>query len=188
MDTTNTTQQPPNLAKTKATIRNYWDLSGPFGLAVRAALRILQFVLAVVIIGLYGASLASWDHSMAVSRTNWIFALVPAVLSVLTCAYHCLATVTHAVWCVWDFILAVLWAALCGVSSAIVIGGEDGAKVTGDVKTRLAAGAWIAGVIMVLYVFNAIHGCAWCCVSRKLTRTTERENKIDLEHLPNRES
>ncbi|KAF9874476.1 hypothetical protein CkaCkLH20_08039 [Colletotrichum karsti] len=170
-------------------IRDYWDLSGPFGLAVRASLRILQFVLAIVTIGLYAASLASWDDSKPLSRTNWIFALVPAVLTVLTCAYHVFATVTHAVWCVWDFILAVLWAALCGVSSSNVIDGkEDGHAITGGVKTRLAAGAWIAGVLMILYLLNAVHGCAYCCASRKLTRTVPRRDKVDLEELPDRES
>lgn len=169
-------------------IRDYWQLSGPFGLAVRAGIRILQFVFAIITIGLYAASLASWDTSSTnVKRTNWIFALVPAVLSALTCAYHCFATVTHAAWSVWDFTLAVFWAALCGVSSAVAVGGEDGNTVTGDIKTRLAVGAWIAGVSMVFWLLSAVHGCAWCCASRKLTRTTERGNKTELEELPERQ-
>ncbi|TIC96897.1 hypothetical protein CH35J_007671 [Colletotrichum higginsianum] len=168
-------------------MRDYWELSGPFGLAVRAAVRIFQFIFAIVTIGLYAASLASWDYSTNVSRTNWIFALVPAVLSALTCAYHVFATVTHAAWSVWDFGLAVIWAALCGVSSTTLVRGDDGNFVTGDVRTRLAAGAWIAGVSMILWLLSAIHGCAYCCASRKWTRTTKQDrDKDDMEELPDR--
>ncbi|RYP36323.1 hypothetical protein DL767_003476 [Monosporascus sp. MG133] len=168
-------------------IRDYWQLSGPFGLAVRAGIRILQFVFAIVTIGLYAASLASWDTSSPnFKRTNWIFALVPAVLSALTCAYHVFATVTHAAWSVWDFVLAVFWAALCGVSSGILVDGEDGNNVTGDMRKRLAAGAWIAGVSMIFWLVSAVHGCAYCCASRKLTRTIKQQgDKVDLEELPN---
>ncbi|KAF5526481.1 hypothetical protein CGCA056_v002131 [Colletotrichum aenigma] len=169
-------------------IRDYWDLGGPFGLAVRATLRILQFILSIVVIGLYAATLASWDQSPEIGRTDWIFALVPAVLSILTCAYHVIATVTHAVWCVWDFVLAVLWAALAGVSASDVITTGEGRAVTGGAKSRLTAGSWIAGVLMVLYLFNAIHGCAWCCASRKLTRTVPERNKTNSEELQSRDS
>ncbi|GKT56286.1 sterol glucosyltransferase [Colletotrichum tofieldiae] len=170
-------------------MRDYWQLSGPFGLAVRAAIRIFQFIFSIVTIGLYAASLASWDPSRTnVKKTNWIFALVPAVISALTCAYHVFATVTHAAWSVWDFCLAVLWAALCGVSSSLVVSGEDGNNVTGDLRTRLAAGAWIAGVSMILWLLSAIHGCAYCCASRKTTRIAKQEgDKVDLEELPNRQ-
>ncbi|RYP44062.1 hypothetical protein DL768_009439 [Monosporascus sp. mg162] len=166
---------------------DYWQLSGPFGLAVRAGIRILQFVLAIVTIGLYAASLASWDTSSAnFKRTNWIFALVPAVLSVLTCAYHVFATVTHAAWSAWDFTLAVLWAALCGVSSTMLEDGEDGNYVTGGMKTRLAAGVWVAGASMIFWLLSAVHGCAYCCASRKLTRTTKQQGvEMGLEELPN---
>ncbi|KAK2756282.1 hypothetical protein CKAH01_05803 [Colletotrichum kahawae] len=154
-------------------IRDYWDLAGPFGLAVRATLRILQFILSI---------------SPDISRTDWIFALVPACLSILTCAYHVIATVTHAVWCVWDFVLAVLWAALAGVSASDVIAKGGGNTVTGGAKSRLTAGSWIAGVLMVLYLFNAVHGCAWCCASRKFTRTVPERNKTNSEELQSRDS
>ncbi|RYP08620.1 hypothetical protein DL765_008728 [Monosporascus sp. GIB2] len=168
-------------------IRDYWQLSGPFGLAVRAGIRILQFVFAMVTIGLYATSLASWDtSSTSIKRTDWIFALVPAVLSVLTCAYHVFATVTHAAWSVWDFVLAVFWAALCGVSSGILVDGMDGNIVTGSMRTRLAGGVWIAGVSMVLWLLSAVHGCAYCCASRTSTRTIKQQGgKVDLEELPN---
>ncbi|RYP57310.1 hypothetical protein DL769_009555 [Monosporascus sp. CRB-8-3] len=167
-------------------IRDYWQLSGPFGLAVRAGIRILQFVFAIVTIGLYAASLASWDTSPNVKRTDWIFALVPAILSALTCAYHVFMTVTHAAWSVWDFVLTVLWAALCGVSSGILVDGKYGNTVTGGMRTRLAAGAWIAGISMILWLLSAVHGCAYCCTSRTSTRTTKQQgDKVDMEELPN---
>ncbi|TQN66129.1 hypothetical protein CSHISOI_09290 [Colletotrichum shisoi] len=168
-------------------MRDYWELSGPFGLAVRAAVRIFQFIFAIVTIGLYAASLASWDYSTNVSTTNWILALVPAVLSALTCAYHVFATVTHAAWSVWDFGLSVIWAALCGASSTVLVGGENGNFVTGYIRSRLAAGAWIAGVSMTLRLLSAIHSCAYCCASRKWTTTTKQErDKDDMEELPDR--
>ncbi|KAK1986370.1 hypothetical protein LZ30DRAFT_292696 [Colletotrichum cereale] len=170
-------------------MRDYWHLSGPFGLAVRAAVRILQSVLSIVTVGLYAASLAAWSPlTENFKRTNWIFALIPAVVSALTCAYHVLATVTHAAWSVWDFCPAILWAALCGVSSALLVGGEDGNNVTGGLGTRLAAGAWVAGVSMVHWLLSAVHGRAYCCASRKTTRTTKKEgDEVDLEELSDRQ-
>ncbi|RYO78420.1 hypothetical protein DL764_010124 [Monosporascus ibericus] len=167
-------------------IRDYWQLSGPFGLAVRVGIRILQFVFAIVTIGLYAASLASWDTSSAnFKRTNWIFALVPAVLSVLTCAYHVFATVTSGASAVWDFVLAVLWAALCGVSSDALVDGEDGNIVTGGMRTRLAVGAWIAGISMVFWLLSAVHRCANRCASRKSTTTKQQGDEVDLDEFPN---
>lgn len=170
---------------------DYWQLSGAFGLWVRACIRILQFVFAIVTIGLYAATLGSWNTlpTENLSTTNWIYALVPAVLSALTCAYHVFATVTHAAWSVWDFGLAVLWAALCGLSSTIVVGGEDKVYVTGEVNSRLAAGAWIAGVSMLLWLLSSIHGCAFCCASRKMKRTVKKQesegDKLELKGIPN---
>ncbi|UQC75557.1 uncharacterized protein CLUP02_02211 [Colletotrichum lupini] len=170
---------------------DYWQLSGAFGLWVRACIRILQFVFAIVTIGLYAATLGSWSTLPTdnLERTPWIYALVPAVLSALTCAYHVFATVTHAAWSVWDFGLAVLWAALCGLSSSMVVGGEKSINVTGDVKSRLAAGAWIAGISMLLWLLSSVHGCAFCCASRKMKRTVKKqeseEDKLELDGLPN---
>ncbi|KXJ86341.1 hypothetical protein Micbo1qcDRAFT_179880 [Microdochium bolleyi] len=178
----------PNLPLRKQAMRDYWQLSGPFGLALRAALRIFQFIFSIVTIGFYGASLASWDTSTtSVKKTNWIFALVPAVISATTCAYHVFATVTHVAWSIWDFCLAVLWAALCGISGSLLVGRGGGNNVTGDLRANLKAGAWVAGVSMILWLLSSIHGCAYCCASRKTTRIAKQEgDEVELEEFSER--
>ncbi|OMP85491.1 hypothetical protein BK809_0004161 [Diplodia seriata] len=164
----------------------YWEPSGLHGLIARTALRTSQFLLAVITAGLYGADLSHYNktssHHTAAAPTNWIYAEVVAALSALTCAYHCFATArVVAWWCVWDGVVAVLWAALFGVFASTFVGGsgrkkeaaDDEWDLTTDVR-RMRAAVVFDCVCMVLWLCSALMGCMWCCRARRVTRRTDK--------------
>lgn len=158
--------------------RDYWHMKGLYSLPIRAALRIFQFILAIVTIGLFAADLKD-----ATELSRDIYAIVTAVLSALTCVYHCLATATHGVWYLLDFVLTVLWAALAGAVGTFVLDRQDQMAngfepVYGARRTRLSAAVAIALLAMLLWFSTVLHGCAWGCSAWRQGR--KREDKLDL--------
>lgn len=150
--------------------RDYWKMDGAFSLPVRATIRILIFVFSVVEIGLFASDLAELPAES--KPTNQIVALVIGVLSILTCAYHCLATVSNGAWYAWDFVLGVMWAAMAGVFGSIAFkssGAEEknAGPVIGGRRARLTAAVFFALCCMALNIATTVFGCAWCCAARR---------------------
>lgn len=160
--------------------RNYWALDGLFGVPVRAAIRILQFVLAVVTIGLLGA-----DFSSVASKSIHIYAFFAAVVSILIDVYHCLATVKHGAWYALDFSVAILWAALAG---AVGSAAKDDTSASSAHKQRLVAAMAIGVMSLGLWLASCVLGCAWCWNARKskkdgsvqLTEASQSQRSVDL--------
>ncbi|CAI7642491.1 unnamed protein product, partial [Penicillium palitans] len=96
-------------------IDQYWHKGGICGLVCRAALRTLQFVLAVTIAGVYGVDLAHATKTSQHANAEWIYAEIVAALSAITCIVHCFVTITRVGWSAWDGVLFVLWLAQVGV-------------------------------------------------------------------------
>jgi hypothetical protein len=150
----------------------YWTKGGLTGIFVRAGLRTLQFVLAVIVAGLYGADLGYSTAHHAHGATNWIYAEVVAGLSAITCIIHCLVTIRRVLWCLWDWVLMVLWAAQTGVFGVIYFNHRKNLD-NGEVTTspmRMKIGAWINLINMLLWFATAILGLVWCCSTRRITR------------------
>ncbi|KAH6695255.1 hypothetical protein F5X68DRAFT_243783 [Plectosphaerella plurivora] len=163
--------------------REYWKMDGAFSLPVRAAVRTFIFVFSIIEIGLFAADLASRPPSA--SPTNQIVGLVVAVLSVLTCGYHCLATVRSGAWYALDFVLGVMWAAMAGVfgKMAFESSDDDDEKAVGPVdgprRARLTAAVVFALACLLLNVASTVFGCAWCCAAR---RERGRQSNIKEEY------
>ncbi|KAH7021823.1 hypothetical protein B0J12DRAFT_390325 [Macrophomina phaseolina] len=158
----------------------YWQPTGLCGLITRTALRTSQFIFAVIAAALYGADLAHSSTTTSTSSpTNWIYAEVCAGLSAITCIVHCFATVTNVAWCVWDFVVCVLWAAAFGVFGSIFIGAkkedsvDDEWDLTMDVE-RMRVALGVDAVCMVLWFATAVMGCAWCCRARRVKRRKDK--------------
>jgi occludin/MAL family lipid-associated protein len=164
--------------------RDYWKMDGAFSLPVRATVRTLIFVFSIVEIGLFAADISHLPDS--VTPTNQIVGLVVAVLSVLTCGYHCLATVSSGAWYAWDFVLGVMWAAMAGVFGSLAfnkLGKDDEfGPVDGARRARLTAAVVFALACMLLNVASTIFGCAWCCAARKERgRQSNAKEEYNLE-------
>lgn len=169
------TPKPARLREDPATtVRHYWHKGGATGVIVRAALRTLQLVFAVIVAALYGVDLQSATRASTSAPASWIYAEVAAALSILTCAAHCFFTVKRVAWVIWDFVLCVLWTAQFGVFASIYLESpaeNDEYDSTGSVD-RMEAGVWIDLINMLLWFTTFVLGIAWCCTARGMTRNT----------------
>ncbi|KAL2076176.1 hypothetical protein VTL71DRAFT_1119 [Oculimacula yallundae] len=150
----------------------YWHKTGICGIISRATLRTLQLVFAVTIMGIYGPDLARSTATNTSAHPEWIFAQVAACLSASTCITHCFVTVTRVAWCLWDWVLCVLWMSQAGVFGSIYLktGKMEQYEGATTSEKRMRAGVGIGLVNMVLWLGNGILGFAWCCQARKFTR------------------
>lgn len=166
-------------------IDQYRHHGGLYGLISLTALRTLQFILAITIAGLYGVDLKNSTKSDASANSEWIYAEVAACLSAITCVIHCFATVTHAGWYTWDFVLFILWMAQTGVFGNIYLSSDvrEGYKKATSSMDRMKAGIWISLVCMVLWLGTFVLGIAWCIRARKVLRKADQAgaNKAEAE-------
>jgi hypothetical protein len=79
---------------------------GKTGACLRIFLRLIQFALAITIAGLYGVDLNNARLNGEYMDARWVFAVVVAGLSALTCiAYGVLTCVLSHFLFAWDWIL-----------------------------------------------------------------------------------
>ncbi|EPE28157.1 hypothetical protein GLAREA_04948 [Glarea lozoyensis ATCC 20868] len=158
----------------------YWHTGGSTGLFMRAALRTLQFVFAVIIAALYGVDLAHSTATKSRANSAWVFAEVVSALSIITCAVHCFVTVKRVAWCAWDFFVFILWIAQFGVFATVYIGGgTDSAEGFETLSvSRMKAAVWLDAINALLWFVTFVSGIAFCCTARRVTRGTK---KGDLE-------
>lgn len=150
----------------------YWYKSGAGGLIARTLLRLFQFITALVVLILYALDLRDIPSAR---NSQWIYAEVVAVLSIMTVICHLFFTVTRYMWYTWDWVLAVLWAALLGVFMSMHTkdtGGQDVQPASG--RARVAQ--WFDLIGMILWLCTAILGFAWCCGTRKMKRRIEQDH------------
>lgn len=73
---------------------------------LHAILRFLQFVLAITVIGLYGAQLSNQRRHRGYGDSRWIYAEVVAALSAATCIVYMIPTLIRSyLFFAWDVIL-----------------------------------------------------------------------------------
>ncbi|KAE9374164.1 hypothetical protein N431DRAFT_437659 [Stipitochalara longipes BDJ] len=162
----------------------YWHLRGSPRPSLQAAFLTLQFVFAFIVAAFYGVDLHNASKSHTQAPTPWVYAEVVVCLSVLTCAVHFFVTVKHAVWCIWDFVLFILWVALFGVFGSIYIGGKNTNYETATSSmSRMKVAVWLDLVNMLLWLAAIVQAVTWCCVSRRVKSRTDKEiiEKQNLE-------
>ena len=120
-----------------------------------------------------------------------------AALSAITCIFHCFVTVKRVLWCLWDWVLVVLWAAQTGVFGvAFIRGGVEKVKFIDSTTSadRMRAAVWVSLVNMLLWFASTILGMVWCCTNRRITRKTDELNleevskdsaSLELEDMSN---
>ncbi|THY44726.1 hypothetical protein D6C98_08098 [Aureobasidium pullulans] len=155
----------------RAAISQYWHSTGFTGTIARATLRTLQFITSIILLGIYGSDLSYFPSSTDINspgRTNWIFAIVVALLS------------ARLGWIFWDLVLCVLYAALSGIFGTAYLGAVEDAdrRVTQSVQA-MRAGVAFALIGMALWLVTWIQGISWCCSARRITRRTDRVDEED---------
>lgn len=112
---------------------------------ILSALRLLQVILGLIVIGLYGVDVQHDHEANHIWRPKWIFALVVGFLATSTALMHLLvpcclrriksapvvlgANLPHAIW---EAVLCVLWLTLFGVSAEMYRGVVPGSTGTGQ--------------------------------------------------------
>ncbi|KAM0286500.1 hypothetical protein ACHAQH_000927 [Verticillium albo-atrum] len=152
----------------------YWHKGGAGGLIARTVLRTLQFLFALVIAILYGIDTR---NDASTRNSQWIFAIVAAVLSMLTVLLHLFITVTRYGWCVWDWVVAVFWAAVTGVFGTLYLGGDYATKEgIPPPSSRMKAAVWLDLISMLLWIASGLLSSIWCCGTRKMRRRIEQDH------------
>lgn len=163
--------------KTVSEIDQYWHKTGICGIFTRAALRTLQFVLAVTVAALYGVDLAHATKTNTHARSEWVYAEFVAAVAAITCTVHCFVTVVHVAWSTWDGVLFVLWLAQVGVFGSMYVSDQPaGYEEFATSITRMRVAVWINLINMLLWLMTFVLGIAWCIRTRKVTRRTDQLN------------
>lgn len=161
----------------------YWHAKGPLGLYSRTFLRTSQFILSLIIIGIYGPDLANATKSSSTALAPWVVVILISFASGVTCIVHVFATVIRvALASTWDFMLAVMWAAMTGTFGVVFVSGKQDKEKMADFTldtTRMKVGVWLDLIMMILWLSSSFQGCLWCCTARKLTRRTDIPAKDD---------
>jgi len=145
-------------------IANSSSSGGLGGALIRITLRFLQFVMAIVVAGLYGVDLDHATKAGAYTDGKWVFAEVVAALSAVTVLIYALPFLKSYWAFAWDWILFCLWTALFGVFGHIYIPAHPTPKQLG--QWRMKNAVWIDLVNMILWLLTAIYSTVVCFRAR----------------------
>ena len=126
------------------------------GALVRLVLRFFQFILALVVAGLYGVDLHHANEAKhGYIDGKWVFAEVVAALSAFTCIVYGIPFI-KSYWAFgWDWVLFILWTALFGLFGHIYIPSHPTPKQSGQIRMKHAV--WVDLVNMLLWLVTAIY-------------------------------
>ena len=140
-------------------------------------LRSTQAILSLTSLILYATALASSPDE----DSAYIYALVCCTITLLTLVIYSIPSFPTRKFFLWDFAVAVLWAALSGYFGMIFLE-HDGEVQSGDDrganKTAMKAAVGVDLVVMVCWVMSCLLGCVGYCRAKLQAR---RQRKVDKE-------
>ncbi|KAI1082414.1 hypothetical protein F5B20DRAFT_531201 [Whalleya microplaca] len=137
---------------------------------LRWAARGIQFIFAVVVIGLYGHRVDKDHRAGNPQSPSWVYALVVAGLSCITCVLYAIPNPfsrlqSHRLF-PWDLVLFVLWIALFGTFANIFLKRTDDEFEGTSVKVNKCA-VWIDLVNALFWLFTGLYGAMRTCIGKK---------------------
>jgi hypothetical protein len=143
-------------------------------------LRSTQAILSLTSLILYATALAaSPDEDSA-----YIYALICCTITLLTIGLYSIPSFPTRKFFIWDFAVAVLWAALSGYFGMIYLNGGVG---KGN-KTAMKATVGVDLVVVVCWVMSSLLGCVGYCKARLQVRRQRKEDKVAGKMLEGQES
>lgn len=121
---------------------------------VEWAIRILQFVLALAVCGLYGTDLNNARMNDKYADPKWVYAVVIASFSAITCIVYAIPFIKSHLFFAWDTILFILWVAVFGIFGKMYIH-EDPEGDSGIQRMKNAV--WVDLVNMLLWLSSAAY-------------------------------
>lgn len=139
-------------------------------------LRSLQTLLSLTVLILYATALSKAPQD----PSSYIYAILCSTTTLLTLCIYCVSKVPVSKFFVWDFILAVLWAALSGVFGMIYL--EKGAEASNEWvedgrKSSMKAAVVCNLAVMVCWMMTAGWGCIGYCKNALEVRGVRKEQK-----------
>ncbi|XDG05133.1 hypothetical protein ABKA04_004748 [Annulohypoxylon sp. FPYF3050] len=149
----------------------------------RWAARGVQFILAIIVIGLYGHRVDVDRRAGNPQAAGWVYALFVAGVSCFTCLVYAIPnpfsrTQPHRLFA-WDLILFVLWIALFGTFAAIFLK-RDGGDYEGTSVALMKCAVWVDLVNALLWLCTGLYGCFRTFVGRKVNNKIDHyQNKVE---------
>ncbi|KAF2104196.1 hypothetical protein NA57DRAFT_70413 [Rhizodiscina lignyota] len=119
-------------------------------LILRMVLRVLQFILSLVVVGIYGTELKVVHYSV-----RYEYAVVVAALSALTAVIFLIPKIKSFIFFIWDFILFILWVGVFGSMGKQFINPKD--KKDAE-NTKMRNTVWLDAVLMVFWFTSCVAG------------------------------
>jgi len=126
------------------------------GVIFRVALRSLQLVMALVVLGMYGVDLNTARQNNIAGDTRWMYAETIAGLSGITAIVYSIPFVKSHFLFAWDTLLFIFWVAVFGTFGKIYLNADP---APGDDNTlRMKNAVWVDLFNMLLWFISAAYG------------------------------
>ncbi|KAI0024280.1 hypothetical protein F4780DRAFT_655559 [Xylariomycetidae sp. FL0641] len=138
---------------------------------LRWAARGLQFILALVVVGLYGHRVDTDRRAGRAQAAAWVYAVFVGGVSCLTCVVFAVPNPfvrTHRLFA-WDLVLFVLWIAVFGAFAAVFLHrAEDAPDYQGTDVGLMKHAVWLDLVNCLFWLGTGVYGCFRTFVARRL--------------------
>ncbi|KAI9860548.1 MAG: hypothetical protein M1824_003073 [Vezdaea acicularis] len=128
---------------------------GIVGMAFRFCIRLLQFVMGLAVVGLYGTDLNNARLHGIYADPKWTYATVISALSAITCTIYFVPLVKSYIAFGWDALLCLFWLVVFGIFGKMYIH-EDPEGDAGIQRMKNAV--WIDLINFLLWLTTAIYG------------------------------
>ncbi|KAI9757446.1 MAG: hypothetical protein M4579_003462 [Chaenotheca gracillima] len=135
---------------------NFSRIPGGFGgWLFRTILHSLQFIAALVVVGMYGVDLNNARQHNLAGDPKWVFAETVGGLSALTVFIYMFPCIRSYYAWAWDVVLSILWIVVFGIFGRLFLS-EDPEGNAGIERMKRAA--WFDLVNMFLWFISATYG------------------------------
>ena len=158
-------------ATTKTSLMSNMSIGG----ALRILLRFFQFVMGIVVIGLYAQDIHKVRKAGEKVDAKWSYAVFCGAISSLTALVFILPLVKSWVFFYVDALIWFFWVVLFGIFGKMFINKDP--KGSSGI-TRMKRAAWIDMVNMLLWFISAVYGAFvfWKYRKGRTTHTGRAEN------------
>ncbi|KAH9892251.1 hypothetical protein F4778DRAFT_784617 [Xylariomycetidae sp. FL2044] len=132
---------------------------GVYEQALRWFARALQFIFAIVVIGLYGHRVDNDRKAGNPQSAAWVYAVLVAGLSCITCLIYSipLGLIKVQRLFAWDLILFVLWLAVFGTFAALFLH-REGDEYQGTSVSTMRHAVWVDLVNAIFWILTGVWG------------------------------
>ncbi|KAI1336746.1 hypothetical protein F5Y15DRAFT_418567 [Xylariaceae sp. FL0016] len=135
---------------------------------LRWAARGIQFIFALVVVGLYGYRVNKDRSDGNPQAAAWVYAVITGGLSCITCIVYAIPFVPSPRIFFWDLTLFILWIAVFGTFANIFLKLPEGQDYQGTDGDTMRHAVWLDLVNCLFWLGTGIYGCVRTFVGRKI--------------------